>query len=260
MGDQLTIDVLQRLLDDQTNKIKTGIEESLEKVERSAQNNKIKVEKLEKRCIYLERKLRKNNIIIFGLPLSESSIVEQIIKKLNELFSLQINISDLNNVYKIGKGTVPPIVVEFVSYLKKIEIFNQPDKLKNLKGTGISISNDMCQEDRVIQKTLRKHLKKAREENKQARIKGEKLEIENVWYSVKDLEASDSEYYSETETQNDSESENEVLITNETTQKQSKNRTRRVIGKTTHETEKDRKEKTPPFTNTRRLRHKKRRE
>lgn len=35
------------------------------------------------------------------------------------------------------------------------------------------------------------HLKKAKEENKQARIKGHKIEIDSVWYTAKELELSD---------------------------------------------------------------------
>ncbi|CAG9772224.1 unnamed protein product [Ceutorhynchus assimilis] len=85
----------------------------------------------------------------------------------------------------------------------KSELFADQEKLKGLRGTGYSISNDLCEEDRKELNKLREYLKKAREENKQAKIKGLKLEIEGKIYTSKELK----ELYSEPESSEDSSSE-----------------------------------------------------
>lgn len=144
---------------------------------------------MESKCLFYERKLRKNNIVVFGLDnVNKSDLAEYTLEKLNKALDLNFKINDVNNVYKIGRSEKPPVVVEFISYLKKIEIFKDIEKLRTLKGKGISVSNDLCKADRENQKILRKHLKIARSQNQQVRLKGNKLEIEGVLYTVEDLE------------------------------------------------------------------------
>lgn len=200
---ELTLSNIEQLLAKQTRQINENINNNLEVLQEH--NNKI--QKLEQRCLYLERKLRKNNIVIFGLKIDGDDLVNQTITRINELFDLHVTTSDFNNIYKIGKGTDRPIVVEFVSFLKKKEIFSKPEKLRALKGTDISVSNDLCQEDRRDQKILRGHLKTAREKGQQARLVGNKLEVDKKLYAIRDLkEDSASEYESE-ETPSDADHE-----------------------------------------------------
>lgn len=148
-----------------------------------------RIEKLENKYLFYERKLRKNNIIIFGLDnVDNTDLVRYTLGRINEVLDLNFSDSDINNVYKIGRSEKPPVIVEFISYLKKIEVFRDIDKLRSLKGKNISISNDLCKVDREIQNTLRKHLNIARGQNQQARLKGNRLEIEGKLYTVSDLE------------------------------------------------------------------------
>ena len=58
-----------------------------------------------------------------------------------------------------------------MTYLKKDQIFKNCSKLK---GTKIIISQDLCIEDRKDQKLLVQHLREARSQNHQAKIKGKK--------------------------------------------------------------------------------------
>lgn len=53
---------------------------------------------------------------------------------------------------------------------------------------GISVSYDYCKEDREDLKILRKYMRKAREENKEAKIKGFNLEIDGQLYSANELD------------------------------------------------------------------------
>lgn len=159
------------------------------------QNRKIadlnnKYNQLELRCMHLERQYRKNNIIIFGLNVvQESNILEFTLNKFLELLQIKVVESDINNIYviKTEKGT--PIKVEFVSYLKKELILKNANKLK---GKKIFIAQDLCHEDRRDNKVLQRHLKLARSKNNFAKIKGNKLTVNEDVYTVEQLVAMDS--------------------------------------------------------------------
>ncbi|KAG5898666.1 hypothetical protein JTB14_005425 [Gonioctena quinquepunctata] len=69
------------------------------------------VETLKKRCIYLER----NNIVIFGI---RSNSLGSILNQLNALLEINLQESDVNKFYTMGKTEKSPIVIEFISYLK----------------------------------------------------------------------------------------------------------------------------------------------
>lgn len=200
---EVTLTAIEELLKKQTESINQNINNTLRRLQNSENN----ICKLKKRCLYLERRIRKNNIVIFGLTVDGSEIVEQTISKLNELFGLNVTTKDINNIYKIGKSSNPPIVVEFVSFLLKKQVFHDTDKLKALRGTNISVANDLCEEDRQEQKVLRKHLKVARSDNKQARIVGNKLEVEGRLYTAAELEDSATEYETQDSDDLDGESE-----------------------------------------------------
>ncbi|CAG9763442.1 unnamed protein product [Ceutorhynchus assimilis] len=175
----------------QTEKLTKQIHLSETNVTKLLKATEKKVQKLEEKNVQLERKVRRNNIILYGLKKQngDRNLVKDSITKINELLSTNFKVSDINNIYRLGKA---PVLIEFLSFLKKSEIFNNPDKLRGLKDTGCAISNDLCEEDRRELNILRKYLKRAKEENKSARIKGLKLEIENKTYTAKELEQLDS--------------------------------------------------------------------
>lgn len=213
---ELTLDGIKKLLDNQTQQITTNVNSTLAKLKDALRKNQENTQKLQERCLFLERKVRKNNIVVFGLDIEDSKLIEETISTLNKHLGLNITANDINNIYKIGKSKQPPIVVEFISFLKKLEIFKNPEKLKALKGTNLAISNDLCEQDRENNKILLKHLKIARSENKPARIRGSKIEISNVLYTVKELEdCSDTEFYETDDQVSESESENETDSTQE---------------------------------------------
>lgn len=208
-------ELLVKVSENQTRDLKEQIKLSIETQNKTIKIANEKLEKLANRCLYLERKSRKNNIIIFGLEIKEH-LLKETITTLNSLLNLNYSESDINNIYKIGQGSNPPIVVEFISFLRKIEVFKDLDKLKKLKEKNIAISNDLCEEDRKEQKLLRKYLKEAREKQLNAKIRGNKLEINNILYTVNQLENGDinpenSSSDSEVDTYEEAEQENAAL-------------------------------------------------
>lgn len=201
---EVTLDNIAQLLNKQTIEITKTIERSSDALER-------KVGHLKKRCVTLERRLRKNNIVLFGLNIDKENIVAGTIEQLNNLFELNITVADINNIYKIGGSEKPPVVVEFISFLKKQEIFKNPEKLKSLRSKNVSVSNDLCYEDRLEQETLRRHCKLAREKELQAKIRGHRLEIEGKFYTASELEQLDYETVSsESEEEQDDEEEEQA--------------------------------------------------
>ncbi|KAG5885365.1 hypothetical protein JTB14_035168 [Gonioctena quinquepunctata] len=143
------------------------------------------IEKLRTHCTELERKSRKNNLVLFGIKTDENdNLAEIATETLIKELKVNIKLDDVNNAYKLGKDATSPIVIEFVSFFKKLTIFQNKTKLRELNEKGISITNDMSKEDREKQKILRKHLK----QNCVANIKGFTLYINNKPHSVEKLQ------------------------------------------------------------------------
>lgn len=144
---------------------------------------------LENKLVQLQRKIRKNNLLIFGIEKAEPNLWEHIIKIINETLEVEIHTHEINDIYRIGHTdkSMQPVVIEFLSYQKKLLVLKNA---KKLKGKSISISQDQCFEDRAKNKILLKHLKEAKSAGIQAYIKRGKLIIGNEVYSVEDLEHS----------------------------------------------------------------------
>lgn len=218
----------------QTEDIKRGVGKEIDKCMKyfKQENEKLweELNYLKNRCQTLERKVKKNNLIVFGLKPDQENFIKDIIAKINSMLEVNIVEADLNNIYSVGKSAAPPIILEFVSFLKKLQVLKE---VKKLKGTGISISNDLSKEDREEQKVLSSHLKTAKEQYPNAKIRGHKLIIGENIYTAKDLlelersSEKDTDYQSNeedsssTETpgigsgQQDSETENRKSVDNE---------------------------------------------
>lgn len=171
----------RELKEDIKNDIKTTIESFSKKIDETVEQNLI----LQKKCSFLERKIRKNNIIIFGLNPQKENLIANTIKTLNQLLEVNLSKSDINNIYTVGYKNKLPVVIEFLSFLTKTEIFKNVSKLR---GTGISITHDLPVEDRKEQKILHFHLKHAREQKLQAKISGKKLIIDNNLFTIEQLQ------------------------------------------------------------------------
>lgn len=189
---EVTLENIKALLQAQSEELKVSFKSSFDAVNIHLHKHSKKIHQLENRCVQLERKIRKNNIVIFGLKVNQESLAEDTIQQLNNLLDLRLNIGDINNVYRVSKNLKSPILVEFLTYHKKLEVYKNKDKLRSLKEVNVGIANDLCLEDRRDQKILRKTLRLCREKSIPARIKGNKIEIDGKWYSPQELEEADS--------------------------------------------------------------------
>lgn len=192
-GNEITNSDIYREILQSKNEVKSGLQavearllmiigELKQKLKSVEQEN----ESLEARIESLERKSRKNNLILFGLKLEESdNVVNDTLSELKRLIDVDIDRSDVNNLYILNKSEKKPIIVEFVSFLKKLEVLGN---CKKLRGSKVYISHDMTYRQREENKVLRKHLKLARihKENK-CYIRGPRLFVNGIAYSADEL-------------------------------------------------------------------------
>nr|CAI5850422.1 unnamed protein product [Callosobruchus analis] len=171
--------LLTRLAADRTVKEKP---ENIKTITDTIVESKERINRLETSVKLLERKLRRNNIVIFGLQIKNKDNL--LLETLDELKNL-LSIGDINNIFQVDKNTdKSPIILEFISLLKKQLVFKQVQKLK---GTGVAIANDQSHEDRQLQKKLVHHVKQAKQQNLHARIRGTRLEVANRLYTIDEL-------------------------------------------------------------------------
>lgn len=194
---------LNSTIAEKTSEIRTEIQKQVNDIKEDITIvvNKLqdKVEKLEKenntlqkKLVFLERKVRKNNIIIFGIEKNTSNILESIVTLFNETLEIPVKHIDINDVYRLDtkSSEEPPIVVEFISYQQKLAVLKNAYKLK---GRNIFIARDQCQEDRENTKKLLIHQKEARNKGKTAYIKGGKLFVENESYTIDQLQSEEKQ-------------------------------------------------------------------
>ena len=187
---------LVKVIQHEGNSIRTDIKQEIQ-----LENNKIleifeqqtkklnhleeKYNNLESNYLNLQRQIRKNNIVIFGLQVrSGENLLEFTLNKLKEFFGINILESDINNIYQIKANAGTPIKVDFVSYLKKSLIFQN---IYKLKGKKIFIAHDLCPEDRKNRKILQEHFKLAMSINQFAQIKGNKLTVNEDVFTANQL-------------------------------------------------------------------------
>lgn len=146
---------------------------------------------LQKRVELLDRKSRTNNLLVFGLENPTEITPDNICKEIKKLLGIDLSVAEVNNVYPLGRSSKCPIKIELISQLKKTLILQN---CKKLRGTNVYIVRDLTELQRAENKILRKHLSKARETvSNTAYIKGNKLIVNNIAYTIEDLEPKEEE-------------------------------------------------------------------
>lgn len=177
----------------QTEIIKQHVEKEISSVinrfekelERISSDFEAKYNKLNDKFDQLEKFQRKNNVIIFGLPPVKENLLGHVLQILNQHLQLNIQSSEVNNVYTFGRNpNKKPVVLSLISYIRKQEIVKNS---RLLKPTGIFISDDLTVKERQDQQTLRHHLKIARSEGQDAFIRNKKLTINGRIFTPREL-------------------------------------------------------------------------
>ena len=134
-------------------------------------------EELKARVDHLENETRKNNVIIFGLPdVSDNELTMDTVMSFTQN-NLKVNLpeSDIATCYRLGKNKGKrPIFITLNSYKSKLELMKSAPKLK---GTKMSISDDLTPKARAAKRLLLKCAHEAREKKFTAKIRGRTLDV-----------------------------------------------------------------------------------
>lgn len=103
-----------------------------------------KIERLEEHIDDLEQYQRRQCIRIFGMTEEENENTDEIAIEVAEKVGVKVELTDIDRSHRVGRGQENgrprPIIVKFVSYRKRSEVFRNK---RNLKGSGITIREDL---------------------------------------------------------------------------------------------------------------------
>lgn len=131
---------------------------------------------LEEQGEKIEKRQRKNNIIVKGVKTSDSNVREDLEKFFEK--ELQVKIR-LIRAFKIKSTKLETVVAEVESWEKKQEIMNRKVRLGEKK---IYIDNDLTIEERRVQEEIRKVAKTEREAGKRVKVGYKKIIINGKKY------------------------------------------------------------------------------
>lgn len=178
---QRTRSDLKNAIDASEARIQLKIEESYERIRKLEAENSFLKEKVER----LERQQISNNIIIFGLNKERNEVSFDLLRdELKSLLQIEISIDQIKNISCLGFQKNCPVKVEFLSSLTKKYLLAN---CKKLKGTGISIAHDLTVQQRKELVVLKRHLQTHRQNKCNSFIKGNKLVVDGVQYTVDQL-------------------------------------------------------------------------
>lgn len=104
-----------------------------------------KIEALEAKVDELEQYQRRQCLRIFGVEEQEAEDTDKLVMEVGKRIGVDVNIMDIDRSHRIGRRDVGndrprPIIVKFVSYRKRSEVFKNK---RLLKKTGVTIREDL---------------------------------------------------------------------------------------------------------------------
>jgi hypothetical protein len=126
----------------------------------------------------ISRELRANNVVIHGIPHdTEQQTHTQALDFLKRNLNLTLQILESK---RLGKSTTEhpaPLLLKFPSRLEKLQIFK---RCHLLKGTQISVQDDLCDDDRAERKRKVPTFKELKSQNKNVQFRGPDLYVDNI--------------------------------------------------------------------------------
>ncbi|KAI4470929.1 tubulin-specific chaperone e [Holotrichia oblita] len=179
-------DTLIKQFDERINSFKKDLILANEEI----QNLKNENSKLKHTVIGLEKTLKNNNIVIFGIPPKEKEsrldLTKFVLDKFETLLNITCSSTEVADIYRVGKRSQSSaVIIKFCSIFTKDEILRNCSKLK---GTGLFVTHDLSYDERQSKKKLRQYYQAALEKSMNAKVIGNKLIIENVEYTIAELE------------------------------------------------------------------------
>ncbi|CAB3233300.1 unnamed protein product [Arctia plantaginis] len=150
--------------------INKNIDEKFNRIESRTHELEQKIEAQQKAIDFLDKQMRKKNIIFFGIPESEQSygeLLNLILEVINKNMSIPCPDWEIETVARLGKynGRLRPVVVKLTTTGRKLQLLK---KKKTLEVSGIYMKEDYT--PAVLAKR-----KELQEEFKHRRLSGEKV-------------------------------------------------------------------------------------
>lgn len=146
---------------------------------------------LKDRVNNVERLLKKNNLVFYGMnedPKETKDILTKaILSLLQEKLGFALSAVDISNCFRLGKKTSTnrPVLLELTSNFNKREILAKKFKFK---GSNIFVNEDLIPQDLYERKILLSVLKNAKSHNLKAHLKGNKIVIDSKTYTFQDIQ------------------------------------------------------------------------
>lgn len=130
----------------------------------------------------MNNRMRRNNLIIKGLPEEEHegyAESERIVKK---FFSthLKIEAGDIERAHRLGKPRPDfnrPIIVKFLNFKSKLEALSSAPKLKDLQKPKVWLEEDFSPKVQLARKKLRDYAKAQRKGDEKYTVRFNKLQM-----------------------------------------------------------------------------------
>lgn len=118
----------------------------------------------------MNNRMRRNNLIVRGLPETEKEGYEESENIVKEFFStyLKVQTGDIERAHRLGKRRPDfdrPIIVKFLNFKSKTDILRNAPKLKNLEYPKVWIDEDFSPKVQIARKKLRDFAKENRKGN-----------------------------------------------------------------------------------------------
>uniref|UniRef100_A0A1Y1KNT7 L1 transposable element RRM domain-containing protein n=2 Tax=Photinus pyralis TaxID=7054 RepID=A0A1Y1KNT7_PHOPY len=140
---------------------------------------------------YLEKEIKRNNLVIQGVTEADDETniqlkekMETILRDMGTPITFEAEIQELHRIGIKHANKTRPIFMKMRNYETKVKVMKST---KELKGTQIYITEDFPKHVMEERKVLSKHLKKAREMGHRAFMKYNKLIVNGEEYGVEDI-------------------------------------------------------------------------
>ena len=99
----------------------------------------------------LEQYQRRRCLRIFGVKEEEAEDMDKLATDVAGHIGVELSVTNINRNYRIGRRSDKPrpIIVKFVSYRKRLEVFTNK---RNLRGTGVTVQEDLTRARHLLLK------------------------------------------------------------------------------------------------------------
>lgn len=177
----ININQMQQMLDEMSKKITENISKNVQAalgdLKLEIESNTREIQDHNTRLDYIERDLKRRNVVFFGVEDSESNYFEledAILDIVNNLIKVKCSTEEIDFVRRIGRrgAEARPIVVGFTTFRKKLSIMKNKHFLKDY---NIYVKDDLPKKILEERKALRPEMERLQSEGKKVILKYNKI-------------------------------------------------------------------------------------